>query len=282
LNKKIFLCAISNISSGRCTQDCKFCTQSIKYKANIDRFYKKPIQHIIEEAKVAYKNKAVGFCLVTATKELDDKTLEFISQVAYNVKKEVPNISLIGCAGMASVEALKELKKNGIENYNHNLETSKEFYNNICTTHSWQDRFDTCINVLKSDMFLCAGGIFGLGESQEDRISMLESLKELNPMSVPINFYHPNEALPLINKTISDYEAFECIKLTKEYLPNSMLMVAGGREITLGDKQYDIFKYGANSIVIGDYLTTNGEDSNKDIKAIEKLGYILATSCHED
>jgi len=182
---------------------------------------------------------------------------------------------------MASVDALKELKKHGIENYNHNLETSKDFYHNVCTTHSWQDRFDTCLNVKESGLYLCAGGIFGLGESASDRISMLESLRELEPMSAPINFYHPNDALPLAKSALSKQEAFECISLSRKYLPNTMLMVAGGREITFKDKQYDIFKYGANSMIIGDYLTTNGEDTLRDIKAIEDLGYVFARSCHE-
>ena len=279
---KIYLCAISNISSGRCTEDCKFCTQSIKYKADIDRYYKKPIETIVQEAIRARSNGAVGFCLVTATKSLDDKTVIYLSECAREIKKHVDDgLSLIGCAGMASVEALQELKKSGIENYNHNLETSKEYYSNICTTHSWEDRYETCENVAKSGLHLCCGGIFGLGESDKDRVSMLESLKELNPMSTPINFYHPNEALPLSNQTLDAEEAFTWIAKTREYLPNTMLMVAGGREITFKERQYEIFDHGANSMIIGDYLTTHGQAAKADLAKIEQLGHELALSCHE-
>ena len=177
------------------------------------------------------------------------------------------------------MQSLKELKKAGIDNYNHNLETSKEFYSKICTTHSWQERFQTCLNVKEAGLNLCSGGIFGLGESDEDRISLLKSLQELDPMSVPINFFHPNPALKIQQKKMTQKEAFEVLKLVNEYLPNKMLMVAGGRELVFEDKQYDIFEYGINSIVIGDYLTTKGNQAEKDIHKLQTLGYNIATDC---
>ena len=277
---KIYLCAISNIESGTCNEDCKFCTQSVKYQTNIQRYKKKDISQIVYEAIQAYKHKAVGFCLVTAGVGLDDKRLDYVCNVAYEVHKKVPNISLIACNGLATKEQLNELKKVGIKNYNHNLETSKEFYPNICKTHSWEDRYITCENVNSVGLKLCVGGIFGLGEQQADRISMLKSIKSLNPMSVPLNFYHPNPSLPLPNKTIDINEGLNLIQLSRKILGQEvMIMVAGGREITFKNKQYDIFKYGANSIIIGNYLTTAGNKAIEDLLQLDRLNYEIATNC---
>jgi biotin synthase len=276
------LCSICNISSGRCQEDCKFCTQSTKYNANIERFYKKDIKDIVNEAKIAKQNKAIGFCLVTSSKELDDKTLEFVCQCAKEIQKEV-DIKLIACNGVASIEALQEIKKAGIEKYNHNLETSKEFYSQVCTTHNWEQRFITCENINKVGLDLVCGGIFGLGESSDDRISMLNDIKSLNPMTVPINFYHPNDALPLDNKLIDIDEALSWIRKTKDIIGNqTRLMIAGGREIVFKDRVNEIFENGANAIIIGNYLTTNGEKTNKDLEMIKKLGLEIAQSCKKD
>ena len=271
--KKICLCAISNISSGRCNEDCKFCTQSIKYKADINRFYKKDIKDILNEAKLAKNNGAFGFCLVTSTKNLDDKTLKFVIEATQAIKKEV-DLKIIACNGTATVEALKELKDAGVEKYNHNLETSKDYYQKICTTHSWCERYQTCENINRVGLDLVCGGIFGLGESDKDRISMLNDIKSLNPMTVPINFYHPNNALPIPNKLIDIDEALEWISKSKNILQNSKIMVAGGREIVFKDRVEEIFKYGTDAIIIGNYLTTDGEKVSKDLEMIKKLNLI--------
>jgi len=279
-NKTVYLCAISNIESGTCNEDCKFCTQSVKYKANIQRYKRKEIDIIVKEAKQARKNKAIGFCLVTAGKGLTQERLEFVCAAAAAVKKEDLGLKIIACNGTASLEQLQELKKSGVEHYNHNLETSKEFYPTIVTTHSWDERYQTCLNVKKAGLNLVCGGIFGLGETQEDRISLLKSIASLKPMSIPINFFHPNKALPIVKNSITRKEAFELIKLTKQYNPNAdKIMVAGGRELMFQEQQYDIFEYGANSIVIGDYLTTNGNVASQDLISLENLGFHIASSC---
>ncbi|MCK5293089.1 MAG: biotin synthase [Arcobacteraceae bacterium] len=278
---KVYLCAICNIESGTCSEDCKFCTQSVKYQADIQRYKHKSIEDIIKEAKIAKENQAVGYCLVTAGAGLTDKKLEFVCKTAHAVKKAVPDINIIACNGIASVEQLKELKSAGVDNYNHNIETSKEFYPSICTTHDWDSRFQTCLNIKEVGLQLCTGGIFGMGESEQDRISMLKSIKELNPISVPINFFHPNDALPLTKNTLSVEEAFNLIKLTRDTLGDEvMLMIAGGREITFKEKQYDIFNYGANSIVIGNYLTTNGKTASTDLENLKKLNITIAQDCN--
>jgi biotin synthase len=274
---KVYLCAISNIRSGACNEDCKFCTQSVKWGADIKRFKEKSIETIVYEAKLAKKNKAAGFCLVTSGKGLDDKTLEYVSRTAKAILKEV-DITIIACNGTATKEALKELKHYGVKIYNHNLETSKEYYPKICSTHSWDERFITCENIKSVGLRLCCGGIFGMGESEEDRISFINSLKKLNPDGIPINFFIENEKLPL-KATHNKEFALEIIRKIRNTFPDSIVMMAGGREIVFGEKWIEGIKAGANSIVIGDYLTTKGEKPDKDIELLKKNNFQIATHC---
>ncbi|AXX93565.1 biotin synthase BioB [Malaciobacter molluscorum LMG 25693] len=275
-NKTIFLCAICNIESGTCNEDCKFCTQSVKYKADIQRYKRKEIDQIVEEAKKAKQNHANGFCLVTAGKGLTQKRLEFVCEAVRAVKKENLGLVLIACNGTATVEQLEILKEAGIDAYNHNLETARDFYPTICTTHTWDERYETCKNVKQVGLRLICGGIFGMGETQEQRVSMLESIASLDPMNVPLNFFHPNEALPLVKNTINREQAFELITLARKMIPNARkIMVAGGRELMFGEEEYKIFEKGANAFVIGNYLTTQGKTPKDDIEALEKLGFSI-------
>ncbi|MCD6433446.1 MAG: biotin synthase [Sulfurimonas sp.] len=277
MNKEIFLCSICNINSGTCNEDCKFCSQSVRYKADIERYKQKPMDEILKEAIAAKESGALGFCLVTSNKGIDEKILNFVCSIAEILTKEVPQLRLIACNGTATLEQLLTLKASGIKAYNHNLETSEAFYPQICTTHPWSQRYKTCQNVNEAGLSLLTGGIFGLGESQEDRISMLNSISSLNPASVPINFYHHNEALELEPNPLTADEALKLIKLTRERLPNAQrIMVAGGRELMFGDRQSEIFSYGANSIVIGNYLTTKGRVMSKDLDMLQSLNLTVA------
>ena len=281
MNREIFLCAINNILSGTCKEDCKFCTQSVRYHAKIKRYNYKSIDTIVEEAKRARANGALGYCLVTAGKGLDDKKVDFVSRTAKAIKKEVKGLNLIACNGTASTEQLRFLKESGIDSYNHNLETSKEYYREICTTHSWEERYQTCLNVKEVGLQLCSGGIWGMGESLKDRESLLKAIVSLNPDSVPLNFYIPNPALPIKSRNISKDEALEIIKKARESLgEDKLLMVAGGRELLFSGFEKEMFSAGANSIVIGDYLTTKGEEPLKDKIMLEKINLKVATSCN--
>jgi biotin synthase len=273
------LCAINNISSGNCSEDCGFCTQSAYNKANIQKYKYKDIKQILQEAQFAYASGAVGYCLVTSGKGLDDKTLEFVSKSAKTIKNNFPSLSLIGCNGIATKDQLKQLKSSGIEIYNHNLETSKEYYQNICSTHTWQERLDTVLAAKDIGLKTCVGGIFGLGENKQDRVSFIQTLKDIKPTSVPINFFIPNQALK-IKQNILDYNtALKIIKDIKKQLPQSMLMVAGGREYIFENKEQNMFEAGITSIVIGDYLTTKGQAISRDLDIIKKLGLKIAKSC---
>jgi biotin synthase len=275
----IYLCAISNISSGSCSEDCSFCTQSARYHADIEIYRQKSIDQIVEEAKQARKNRAIGFCLVTAGKGLSASKLEYLCEAAKAVKKEVPELNIIACNGTATVEDMQKLKEAGVGSYNHNLESSKEYYQKICSTHLWEERYQTCLNAKVAGLKLCSGGIFGMGESEKDRLSMIASLKELQPDSIAINFFHPNEALPIKSNTLDIDEALDLIKYVRDELKNSRIMVAGGRERMFGDRVSEIFDAGCNSIVVGNYLTTSGEKPNKDIQMIESLGLEIASNC---
>ncbi|MRI84188.1 MAG: biotin synthase BioB [Nitratiruptor sp.] len=277
---KVYLCAISNISSGVCAEDCGFCAQSTKYKAQIPRYKYKPIEQIVAEAHKAKGARAVGFCLVTAGKGIDEKILDFVCEAARAVKRAVPELSLIGCNGTATKEQLQELKRAGIDNYNHNLETAKSYYPAICSTHTWQERYQTCLNAKAAGLNLCTGGIFGLGESPQQRQELIEQIASLKPMSIPINFYHPNPALPLPQKILDPQEALAIIAQVRRANPEAMVMVAGGRELVFKERWPEIFKAGANAIVIGDYLTTKGERPDRDLATLERLGYEIASDCH--
>lgn len=280
--KEIFLCAINNILSGTCNEDCKFCTQSVRYKADIDRYTFKSIETIVSEAKQAKSLGALGYCLVTAGKGLDDKKTEFVSEVAIAIKKEVNGLNLIACNGTASKEQLKYIKEHGIDSYNHNLETSENYYNEICTTHSWKERYKTCEDAKSIGLTLCSGGIFGMGETIGDRDELLKAIASLKPESTPLNFYHPNPALPLKTTTISKSEALKIIAKARGLLgSDKLLMVAGGRELLFSNNQKEMFEAGVNAIVIGNYLTTIGDSPTKDHKMIKELGYQIASSCGE-
>lgn len=276
---QIMLCAISNIASGNCSEDCKYCTQSAHVKTDIQKYRRKELSQIVLEAKMAKKNEALGFCLVTAGLGLDDEKLEYVCEAAKAVQKEVPNLLLIACNGMASVEQLKELKKAGIFLIITILKLLRNF-SQICTTHTWESRFQTNLNAKEAGLMLCCGGIYGMGESEEDRLSFRKSLQELQPFSTPINFFIANENLKLQVPRLSADEALKIVRDTKEALPQTVIMVAGGREVVLQERQYEIFQAGAGAIVIGDYLTTKGEEPSQDIIKLKEMGFTFASECH--
>ena len=281
--QKIFLCAINNILSGNCREDCKFCTQSVHYQANIARYRFKDTKTIIQEAKEAKANGAIGYCLVTAGKGLDEKKCKRVAQIAAALKNEIDGFNLIACNGTATKEQLAYLKKHGIDSYNHNLETSKEYYPQICTTHSWQERYETVLHAKEAGLKVCCGGIFGMGESQADRESLIESIISLNPDSIPLNFFIPNPSLPLQKRTIEYQEALEIISNLRERLPQTRIMVAGGREQLFESEEQELamFKAGANAIVIGNYLTTKGFAPELERDRLQRLGLKIAVNCND-
>ncbi len=274
MSKKIILCALSNVSNGNCSEDCKFCTQSVANSVAITPYKNKSLQTLLEEAKAAKQNEAKGFCLVTAGLALSKATKKHICQAAQMIKKEV-DINLIGCNGLATLSDLQDLKSAGFDAYNHNLETEESFYSTICSSHSWQKRYETCENVNKAGLRLIAGGIFGLGESEAQREKFLHQIHSLSPKRVPINFFIPHDGLPIKQPIMSEEEALAIIQKARVTLPQAILMVAGGREVVFGKDWPKIFEAGADSIVIGDYLTAKGFHPSSDREKILKAGYTI-------
>ncbi|WP_163534287.1 biotin synthase [Helicobacter suis] len=277
--QQIFLCSISNVSSGDCSEDCAYCTQSSHHQGKIRRYKFKKTEEVVQEAKRLHQLGALGFCLVTSGRDLDLQKCEYIARLAQAIKQEIPHLHLIACCGRADVSSLKFLKQHGIDSYNHNLETSEKFFKNICTTHPWEERYQTCENTLEAGLSLCSGGIFGLGESIEHRIELLKVLRSLTPATTPINFFIPNPSLPIKEPVLSQEEALECLILAREFLPKTRLMIAGGREVVFGKNQREIFEYGVNAIVLGDYLTTKGDSPHHDLQMLKEYGLSIATSC---
>lgn len=272
--KKVFLCNLSNISSGNCSQDCRFCTQNVKKKTNIQRYKQKEISVIVEEAKFAARSHANGFCLVTSGLALDKHTKKYVLSAVEAIKKEV-DIRLIACNGLACRQDLADLKSAGVEAYNHNLECQRDFYKTICTTHDWQERYQTCINVNEAGLFLISGGIFGIGETKEQRKMFLQDLKSVQPKKIPLNFYIPNKDLDLPYAVMQQEEALEIVRMTRDVFKEEIIMLAGGRELVFGDDWLRAIEAGANSIIIGGYLTTGGNAVNSDVEKLLKAGYSI-------
>lgn len=273
------LCAINNIQSGGCREDCKFCTQSVHNNAKIQTYTLKSSKQILQEAMRAKENAAVGFCLVTSGKALSDNLCEAIAKTAHTIKQHLPEFNLIACNGIATKQQLQHLKNSGVDSYNHNLESAKGFYEQICTTHSWDDRYQTCINVKETGLNLCCGGIFGMGENSDDRLELLQTIAAIDPKTTPINFFMPSEGLGLHVTPIAQKEALEVVKLARKILPNQKLMAAGGREMVFKRGQKQLFEAGIDAIVIGDYLTTRGAKTAQDIQMLKDYGYEIATKC---
>lgn len=277
LKREIFLCSISNVSSGNCPEDCSYCTQSVHYKTGVGVYKFKDVNVVLQEARALKNFGALGFCLVTSGRELDSEKCEYIASLASAIQKEDLGLHIIACCGRADEDSLSYLKKNGVGSYNHNLETAQSFFPKICSTHTWEERYATCENALKANLGLCTGGIFGLGESWEQRMEFLASLQSLRPHSTPINFFIHHPALPINENSLSREEALECIVMAREYLPTVRLMIAGGREVVFGEDQKDLYESGIDAIVLGDYLTTSGRSPQKDVEEILSYGLSLAT-----
>lgn len=276
----IFLCSISNVSSGNCPEDCGYCMQSAHHKIDISKYKFKSIQDVLKEARNLKNYGALGFCLVTSGRDLDSIKCEYIAKLAHDITKQELGLHLIACCGRADIDSLRHLKNHGIASYNHNLETAQSYFKHICTTHTWQERYETNQNAATVGLGICTGGIFGLGESHEQRLEFLQSLKSLKPHTSPINFFIPNSKLPIKVDILSKKEALDCVKLAREILPDVRLMIAGGREAIFGKEQKELFECGINAVVLGDYLTTKGNTPKDEVDMIKSYGYEIATSCH--
>ncbi len=268
----IDLCSIVNAKSGKCPEDCSYCSQSTKSKAQITAYPLLDKKKVIAKAEEAKKGGAKRFCIVTSGRRVSGKELLTIADMVSGVKE----LGLLPCAtlGLLSKDDLRLLKKAGLNRYHNNLETSERFFPSICTTHTYDEKKETIRSAQEVGLSVCSGGIFGLGETWQDRIDMAFALQGLEPDSVPINFLAPIRGTALSRqKPLEPLEALKIISLFRFILPDKQIRVCGGRLQTLAELNSLIFLAGASGLLIGNYLTTLGRGYEDDLSLIRNLGF---------
>ena len=268
------LCTILNAKSGRCSENCRYCAQSAHFKTNADVYPLVSKEVALEAAKEVEVEGAHRFSLVTSGRGLQGKEEELDKlQEIYRYLKENTDLDLCASHGLCSKEALQKLKDAGVKTYHHNLESSRRFYPTICTSHTFDDRVNTVKYAHEVGLQVCSGGIFGLGETEEDRIDMAFDLRELKVHSVPINILTPIPGTPLENnKEIDPKELLKDIAIYRFILPKVSIRYAGGR-VKLGEYAKLGLEGGVNSALTGNFLTTTGNTIESDKKMIKELGY---------
>lgn len=271
-------CSIISAKTGACSENCKYCSQSKHNHAEIECHPLLDVETVKKAALSAKENGATRFCIVTSGRVPTDKDFQTILKMI----KEVASIEGIHCCaslGLLSEEQVKQIKEAGVERYNHNINTSENYHKNICTTHNFQDRVNTVKLIQQYGMEACTGVIIGMGESREDRIDMALALKELNPKTVPINFLNPIKGTPLedFENKIDEEEILKTICMFRIILPKALLRYAGGRTSRLSKFNQKLgLIAGINSVLVGNYLTTTGSDSNEDKEMLKELDLVLS------
>ncbi|MEW5861128.1 MAG: biotin synthase BioB [Cyanobacteriota bacterium] len=272
------LCSIVNVKSGNCSENCGFCSQSAHHPGQDSPIYGlKSTEEILAQAKAAEAAGAKRFCLVSQGRGIkynSPKSTEF-EQILETVSRIIAETQIKPCCALGEVtpEQAQALAEAGVTRYNHNLEASENFFEQIVTTHTWRDRVQTIQNLKAAGIQACTGGIMGLGESWEDRVDLALALRELEVESVPLNLLNPREGTPLSDRPkIDPYEALKAIAIFRLILPEQILRYAGGREAVMGELQAMGFQAGMNAMLIGHYLTTIGQPPEQDHAMLESLG----------
>lgn len=279
-SKTAELCSLINAKSGACEEDCSFCGQSSHYNTGVETYPLLDDETILKRAKEVEKMGAEKYCLVTAFRELKEKTFEKILDIFKTLSKET-SLGLDASIGLLTDEKARRLKEAGVTMVNHNLETSERHFPEVCTTHTYESRKDTVRFVKKHGMQACSGGIIGMGETLEDRVDMVFTLKELDVDIIPINILNPRAGTPLEGTPpIHPLEVIKAIAVFRFVVPSKTLKLSGGRELNLGDKWQPLaLRAGANGLIIGGYLTSGGGDPKKDLEMLVEAGYQLPNSC---
>lgn len=266
------ICTIVNGKNGNCSENCKFCAQSSYSKSHINKYPLLSYSEILNYANYNFNEGSMHFSVVTSGKVLNSKDFTTMLQ-NYNLINKKCSISLCASHGLLSFEQLKKLKESGVTRYHNNIETSKNYFPNICTTHTYNEKIKVIKNASKAGLYICSGVILGLGETFEDRINMAFELKNLGVKSIPINILNPIEGTPFENYKSLNYEdILRTIAIFRFVIPNAFIRLAGGRSL-LSDKGEKAFLSGANATISGDMLTTSGFNIKTDIKLVKSLGY---------
>ena len=266
-----------NAKSGLCPEDCHYCSQSKISTAEIEKYPLLAKEKILDAAERAKQLKAGTFCLVISGRQPSESTFNRVVDAVETVKANY-DLKICACLGLLSEEQTHRLAKAGVDRVNHNLNTSEEYHSEICTTHTFDDRIETVNHVKAAGITTCSGGILGMGESDNDVINLALSLRDLGVTSVPVNFFIPIPGTPFADiKTLNPRQCLRILCLFRFLLPSQEIRIAGGREVHLRSLQ-PLGLYAANSIFVGDYLTTPGQTANQDWEMIRDAGFVLEAS----
>ncbi|MCX7823168.1 MAG: biotin synthase BioB [Syntrophobacterales bacterium] len=269
---KVHLCAIINARSGKCSEDCAFCAQSSWYRTGAPEYPVISAEEALAKAKRMVEVGVERFSLVTSGGKLSRREFKKILDIFEVLKKEVPSLSFCASLGSLDKERAAALKEVGVTTYHHNIETSRTFYSRICTTHTFDSRIETIRIAQEAGLEVCSGGIFGMGESEEDRIDMMFILKDANISSVPINILNPIPGTPLADQPpLPVGEILKTLGVFRLVFPSGILRLCGGRERALGSFQRKALETAINGLMVGNYLTTKGNPLEEDLKMVHEV-----------
>ncbi len=267
------LCSLINAKSNLCGEDCAFCSQSVRFDTQVVRYGLLSPDLIVQAAKKAEAQGAKNFCIVTSGADLNDEEFEQALSVIKRLQTET-HLGIDASLGFLTPERAYQLKEVGLRMFNHNVQTSRDFYSDIVSTHSYDTRLETLEHLCKAGVGICSGGILGMGESREDRIRMAFEVKRFQPQCFPVNILNPRPGTPLQNVVKLDpTEVLKTIAVYRFILPKSNIKLAGGREPNLGKLQRRALCGGANGLVVGGYLTTAGDPIAQDFQMLRECGY---------
>ena len=262
---------LSNIKKNYCSEDCSFCSQSAFFNTNLDNYQLLSKEEILRQAKKANAEGAKSFCLVAAWREPSDSDFKKICQIIKEINNNI-GINLECSLGFLTMQQAIKLKQLGVKRYNHNLETSRSKFPEICTTHTYQDRINTLKIAREAGLELCTGGIIGIGETREQRLELILELSKLNPEEVTINLLVPVPGTPLeLQPPLPIEEILRTFSVIRFILPESIIKISGGREVNLKDAGEELLLSGANGIITSGYLTIGGNEMKDDLEMIKKI-----------
>jgi biotin synthase len=265
---------LMNAKSGLCPEDCSYCSQSKVSEAEIPRYNILNREKLLDGARIAAERQSKTYCIVISARGPSEREMDAVTTIVPEIKQRY-GLNICACLGLLTPEQARRLKACGVDKVNHNLNTSEEFYREICTTHTFQDRLDTLKAVRTAGMQLCSGGILGMGEADADVVDMAFALGDLQVESIPVNFLNPIDGTPLAGvRRLTPRYCLKALAMFRLANPASEIRIAGGREIHLGSLQA-LGLYAANSIFVGDYLTTKGQPPEADYRMIEEMGFVI-------
>ncbi len=270
--KTVQLYFLMNAKSGLCPEDCTYCSQSKVSEAEIPRYNLLSRDKLLDGAKIAAERGAKTYCIVISARGPNEREMAAVTRIVPEIKQKY-GLQICACLGLLTPDQAQQLKDCGVDKVNHNLNTGEEHYADICTTHTYADRVATLRAVRNAGMELCSGGIIGMGERDKDIVQMAMHLRELGVESIPLNFLNPIDGTPLAGQR--DLTPRYCLKVLAMFRfvnPDRELRIAGGREMHLGSLQ-PLGLYVANSLFVGDYLTTKGQAPESDYRMIEEMGF---------